>query len=89
MKVHNMESNRGNRVPNQFIITSEEGEYFQSYQTIIAFRPWDNEPIKLDRERWDYSRTTSTYRNKFLGETTRETEASIKDGTYILEDLNE
>ncbi len=95
MKVRNMTSDRtGQEVANQFIITDDEGnQYFQSYQTIIAkrenFRPDERDRrIFLDEQSWDYSRTTGKYRNQFLGETKKETEAKIKNGTYILADLN-
>ena len=49
----------------------------------------DNGDIYLDRNYWDYSVTTSKYRNLFLGETKRETEKKIKSGEYILTDLNQ
>jgi hypothetical protein len=89
IKIENMTSPRtGAEVPNQFIITTEEGEYFQSYRSIIAFIPKDNSGIILDASKWDYSRTTSKYRNDFLNETTKETEEKIKTGEYKLLDLN-
>lgn len=77
-------------VKNQFIISTEEGDYFQSYRTIIAFRPnnYHLNKIQLDRDAWDYSVTTGKYRNLFLGETKRETELKIKSGEYLLVDLN-
>lgn len=40
-KVYNMVSNRGNKIPNQFLITTDEAFYFQSYETIIAKRTKD------------------------------------------------
>jgi len=92
MKVQNMTSNStGREVPNQFIIVDDQGvTYFQSYRTVIAKvmpgHPLHGEVI-LDY-RWDCSKTTGKYRNQFLGETRKETEAKIKDGTYILTDLN-
>ena len=36
MKVQNMTSSRGNKVANQFIIYTESGSVFQSYNSIIA-----------------------------------------------------
>ncbi|KKN75879.1 hypothetical protein LCGC14_0375870 [marine sediment metagenome] len=39
MKVENMTSSNGNKVANQFIVTADEGQYFQSYKSIIAFWP--------------------------------------------------
>ena len=87
IKVQQMTSPRSGRpVANQFIIYTSEGEYFQSYDSIIAFN--DNGEITLDENTWDYSRTTSKYRNEFLGEGTAETRAKIKSGEYILADLN-
>jgi len=98
-KVSNMTSSRGNTIANQFEITTEKGVFFQSYDSIIAFIP-KNHPrtvtsatppgwrIKLDKRTWDYSVTTGKYRNQFLGESKKETEQKIKDGIYILTDLN-
>ena len=90
-KVYQMRHPRsGNPVANQFIIETPDGDYFQSYRTIIAFKPRDmGSKIQLDRDSWDYSRTTSRYRNEFLGETTKETREKIKAGDlYELTDLN-
>jgi hypothetical protein len=87
LKVENMTGSNGNDIPNQFIIRTDKGTYFQSYQSIIAFKANDRSII-LDRDKWDYSKTTGKYRNQFLGETKKETEAKIKDGTYKLDDLN-
>jgi hypothetical protein len=87
IKVKQMTSSRsGGPVANQFIIYTIEGEYFQSYDSIIAFN--NNGKITLDDYYWDYSRTTSKYRNEFLGEGTAETRAKIESGEYILADLN-
>ena len=92
MKVKNMKSPRtGRSVPNQFIITTEgrgalgnfiEKRVFQSYATIIAsITVWEEKTrIELDARKWNYSKKTSKYRNIFLGETTKETEAKIKSG---------
>jgi hypothetical protein len=87
MNVQNMTSNNGNKIPNQFIIQAPDGLYFQSYRTVIAFKPLAG-PLHLDRDRWDYSRTTSKYRNIFTGLTTKETERRIKSGEIVLVDLN-
>tara|TARA_R110002051_G_scaffold305015_1_gene374689 strand:+ start:218 stop:556 length:339 start_codon:yes stop_codon:yes gene_type:complete len=85
--VMNMTSSSGNKVKNQFLIWTDKGQYFQSYQTVIAFR--DNEGnVTLDRGRWDYSTTTGKYRNSFLGMNKAQTEKAIKAGDIKLEDLN-
>jgi len=82
-----MRSPRGNQVPNQFIIWTDEGKYFQSYKTIIAFIDNSNN-VFLDEDSWDYSRTTGKYRNIFLGENKTQTEHLIKTGEYELTELN-
>lgn len=64
-------------------------EYFQSYDSIIVRKEYGpNHNITLDVNYWDYSVTTGKYRNQFLGETKKETEAKIKSGEYKLVDLN-
>lgn len=87
MKVRNMLSSRGNKVANQFTIQSANKEVFQSYDSIIAER-YANGDIWLDDATWDYSVTTSRYRNIFLGETKKETQAKIDSGEYVLANLN-
>lgn len=86
MRVQNMRSTRGNKVPNQFIINNNGEEYFQSYKSIIAKK--SNGKIYLDNYYWDYSVTTGKYRNEFLGEGIAETRNKITTGEYILTDLN-
>ena len=86
-KVQNMTSSNGNNVPNQFEITDEKGNiFFQSYNSIIAVKRRGK--VELDSRYWDFSKTTGKYRNQFLGETKKETEAKIASGEYILTDLN-
>jgi ABC-type Fe3+ transport system substrate-binding protein len=87
-KVRQMTSNSsGNPVANQFIIYASDGNYFQSYNSVIAFKGNDGK-ITLDNYYWDYSRTTSKYRNQFLGEGVADTRAKIESGEYELADLN-
>ena len=76
---------------NQFIIENNNNEaWFQSYNSIIVYSPDLNfGKIELDKKYWNYSKTTSKYRNKFLGETTKETQAKIDSGEYTLTDLNQ
>jgi len=94
MKVENIESNNGNKIANQFIITDDrDNVYFQSYNSIIVKKDFDvigegEVKIYLDQKYWNYSNTTGKYRNIFLGETIKDTKAKIKNGTYILTDLN-
>ena len=102
MNVQNMTSSNGNKVANQFVITNDDKEqYYQSYNSIIVKIGHDiidkNDGITvkgvsintyLDKKYWNFSNTTSKYRNKFLNETTKETMAKIKSGEYKLVDLN-
>ena len=92
MKVRQMTTCRGGLANNQFIIKGviyegKEGSYFQSYDSIIAFKGYDGTLI-LDSDTWNYSSTTAQYRNKFTGLPTKETERQIKSGTITLADLN-
>lgn len=86
-KVKNMLGSSGKEVPNQFIIFTNEGVYFQSYGTTIAFRPPVGK-IQLDKDAWNYSRTTAKYRNQFLRLTTKEVKAMIKSSEIELVNLN-
>ncbi len=99
MRVENMTSSQGNKIANQFIITDEgrgalgnfkKRETFQSYDSVIAIKTiWEDETrIELDKSTWDYSTTTGKYRNQFLGETKKETQAKIDSGEYKLTNLN-
>lgn len=100
MKVTNMTSAKGNKVPNQFIIQDENDspmgnnsvDYFQSYNTVIAKRDKfragiAKRQIWLDTK-WQYSKTTSKYLYMFLGMKRKEIETGIKNGSIIVTDLN-
>ena len=86
--VRNFTSSRsGKAIANQFIITLENGDrMFQSYKTVIALITKQGD-VLLDKD-WNYSVTTSRYRNKFLNEITSVTQKKIDNGTYLLTDLN-
>lgn len=87
MKVSNMELSRsGREVANQFVIKDGETEVFQSYESVIVKKIGNL--VYLDEKYWNYSKTTSKYRNEFLGETTKETQAKIDSGEYELCNLN-
>ena len=87
VKVYNMISNSGNTIANQFEIYTDKGKYFQSYKSIIVFV--DNEgQVFLDDYYWNYSRTTSKYRNIFLNDDTNSVKEKIKSGEYKFKELN-
>lgn len=66
MKIENMKSTRGNKVPNQFIIEYGNFIAFQSYSTLIAVYDSKNDTMYQDVDY--YSRTTSKYLNLFINE---------------------
>ena len=71
-------------VKNQFVLNDNQGnEYLQSYNSIIVKRDKFNN-ITLGKN-WDYSNTTGKYRNLYLGETKKETEAKIATGEYKID----
>ena len=87
-KVYQMTSKTSyNPVANQFIIETPKGDYFQSYHSIIAFKP-NKGKLKLDSYYLDYSRTTAKYRNQFTGLDTKETKRAIKNKEIIITNLN-
>ena len=100
IKAKNIISDKGNPITNQIIITDENKEIFQSYDSIIVVKeykperyswnaPEENKTnVTLDEYYWNYSRTTSKYRNEFLGEYIDTTRSKIHNGTYKLANLN-
>lgn len=87
--VENITSSRGKKIANQFIITTDKGQFFKSYDSIIAFKPNDPmQPIKLDCIKWNYSSTTSKYRNQFLKCESKDIKKMTKDGDIIFTNLN-
>jgi len=82
-----MVSSRGNTIPNQFVINGDENMYFQSYKSMIAKIDKFGK-VFLDSYYWNYSRTTSKYRNMFLNMTTKEIEKGIKANEIELVNLN-
>ena len=98
MRVTQLINSKGNPAANQFVIsdvpageftkdqvkiTHNTGTMFQSYNSNICFVD-DSGIVCLDEKYWNYSRTTAKHRSTFLGESTKETEAKIKSGKYVL-----
>ena len=88
MIINNMKSNRGRTIPNQYVIKLDNCDVFQSYETVIAIRDYDyvngKYEVYLNKQYYNYSRTTSRYRNKYLGLTTKEIEQKIKAKEFVL-----
>ena len=98
MQIRNITNSKGNKVKNQFIIEdciinindkNIVGDMFQSYESNIAFIPKvGNIKAYLDVKYWDFSVTTSKYRNSFLNEDKKDTQKKIDTGAYKLINLN-
>jgi hypothetical protein len=81
----------GKTIPNQVVEYHFDYTIFKSYDIVIVKQCYDkdgNEVTYLDSNYWDYSNTTGTYRNKFLGENKAETQKKIIKGEYVLKNLN-
>ena len=88
MKINNLTSPRSGRpVANQFEIMHNNERYFQSYNSIICKYDAAGRLV-FDPHFWDYSVTTSKYRNQFTGLTTQETKRRIAAGSITFENLN-
>ena len=79
-------NNNGRPVANQYVITTDDATYFKSYDTLIA--GYIDGQLVLDKDYWDYSRTTSRHRNNFTGLSTLDTKRKIKNGSIKLVSLN-
>ena len=76
-----------NPIVNAFRVETNEGVYFQSYDTVIAFKSWDGEDVTLSNE-WDCSVTTIKHLKIFLGYTNNSAKVireNIAVGNYKLE----
>ena len=95
MKVENMTSAKtGKAIPNQFLIRDKGYIWFQSYKSTIGIVTPDN-ILLLDKDKWDYSRTTAKYRNAFVATYFNSKYASrdgikegVEDGKIIMTGLN-
>lgn len=68
MQVSNLTSPRtGAKVANQFMIEGDGGEYFQSYDSVIAHLTTGEDGLLLVSDDYNYSKTTSRYFKRWLG----------------------
>ena len=75
----------------EVIATKLYYEWFQSYDVLVGKKTYVSGVLTdtyLDPTYWDYSKTTGKYRNIFLGEKKKETEANLKEGKYRFFNLN-
>lgn len=77
-----------NLAKNQFVISTKNGLYLQSYETLIAFKPrCGDTPVVTSA--WDYSATTLRYLKQFLGLNSyskKDITKMIQAGSIILDD---
>ena len=86
VRVSHLRTDKGNPAKDQHVIHTREGMYFQSYGAIIVALVEGR--VFLDTKYWRASRTTIKYRNKFLGRNSEEVEKEVRNGRFILVDLN-
>lgn len=68
LRVYNMTSPRsGREVANQFVIVNDSKVMFQSYDSPIVEIDHANNVLTVFKN-WNYSMTTSKYRNEFMSE---------------------
>lgn len=87
-KIERMQTPRGAEAPDQFTIETKDFTVFQSYATTIAVKCKKTGKVVLDEYAWNYSKMTSTYRNRFLDMTSKEVKAAIESGEIKLTKLN-
>ena len=67
MKIENLVNARGNKVANQFKITTNDKIYFQSYNSVVASIDRSTGKVQLYQD-WNYSNTTRKHLYNFLWE---------------------
>lgn len=70
---------------NHFIIRTELGALFQSYESIVAFKPSSGDTATIGRH-WNYSSATVRNLGKWLGMSGKEIKQAIKDGSLIYDE---
>lgn len=70
IKIAQLINDKGNGASNQFVVETDKGRYFQSYDTIIAFVPYNSYDIVLSND-WENSKSTSKHLYIFLRDYTR------------------
>lgn len=81
VSVENLPSRNGcGKAPNQFLVKYENGNIFQSYDSVIGAKI--NGTLYLNNKH-DYSNTTCGYCKRWTGLTAQERRKGLKDGTII------
>lgn len=81
-KVENMRSLRSSEaVPNQFVLRFKNGEVYQSYDTIIAVKWFDDNAVWVSNQ-FDCSNTTRNYTIYFLDRDYKTIKKLLERGVY-------
>lgn len=88
-----MQSDTGRPVVNQFLISTSDGVYFQSYNSMIAAYIYESKTLYIDKKYWNYSITTKRYLQKFctiydLGHVLKQGIDPSSNTGLIMTDLN-
>jgi hypothetical protein len=85
MNITQMINDKGNAAVNQFVITTDEGQYFKSYDTLIAFKPRCGATPVLTSS-WCASAPTTKHLKLFLGcsLSKAQIQSRIKAGSLIV-----
>jgi len=85
MQITQMINSNGNPAANQFVIDAEHGQYFQSYNTVIAYKPSNGDTVTVS-SKWDFSATTLKHLKLFLGTSLskKQLQDRIDNGSIIL-----
>jgi len=86
MRVTQMINRTGRPVANQFVITDNMTEIFQSYETKVA--KLERGVLTLDNKVLEYSQTTSKYLYMFTGLNKQQIVKGLKSGEIKTADLN-
>ena len=79
--------------PNHIVIYVKGGKYLQSYDKIIAFvnepREGESRKVYLDKEYWNFSKSTARHRNSFLGLSNSYVNDAVRNNVFIMKNLND
>lgn len=82
-------SPQGNFLKNQYVIETENGKFFQSYNDVIAYVPnLPCLPTLVDVKKMEFSISTQKQTENFLGKTLEQVLFLIEDGKILNQELN-
>ena len=83
IRISQLINDKNNPANNQFVVETNKGKFFQSYDTLICF--WDGNNIVLSED-WDYSKTTSKHLYIFIRDFTPYSVYNRKDVLKAIKD---